>query len=72
MKVIRRLSRRGNSFHVSIPPQFVNHLRLSIADPILVRVTERGTIEMSLAHEADFRGAQVPPMNLELPAAVSK
>lgn len=72
MKVIRRLSKRGNSYHVSIPPQMVNHLRLSIQDPILVSVTANGTIEMRLAHEADFRGTSMPPMNLSLPVAASK
>lgn len=68
MKVIRRLSRRGNSYHCSIPPQFVDYLRLRITDGLVVEVTPRDTIEIRRVTPADLGAASVPPMNLELPA----
>jgi antitoxin component of MazEF toxin-antitoxin module len=72
MLVIRRLSRRGNSFNITIPPQMINHLRLAVTDAIAVELTDHGSIELRLAHERDFRVGDVRPMNLVLPAAVSK
>jgi antitoxin component of MazEF toxin-antitoxin module len=72
MKVIRRLTRRGNSFHVSIPPQIVDHLRWKITDGIVVEVTADDNLLMRRVTPADLGAASIQPMNLSLPPLVSK
>lgn len=62
--VIRKLTRRGNSAHVSIPPQVIDHLRWRVTDAIVLEVTKRGTIELRRVCAADLDVADVPPMEL--------
>jgi antitoxin component of MazEF toxin-antitoxin module len=72
MKVIRLLSKRGNSYHVSIPPQMIDHLRWRITDGLTVTLTPDDTIEISRVKPADLGAARMGPMNLDLPAAATK
>lgn len=72
MKVIRRLSRRGNSCHVSVPPQMIDYMRWRISDAIVVEVRDADEIVMRRVRPADLVGTSVPPMNLELPPVSTK
>ena len=66
MKFIRRLVRHGNSSHVSIPPQVIDHLRWRAGDGMAVIVTEHGTLEIRRAVAADLQNAQIPPMTMDM------
>jgi antitoxin component of MazEF toxin-antitoxin module len=72
MKVIRRLSKRGNSFHVSLPPQLIDHLRWRITDGIIVELTEDDDVRLRRVKPADLGATPMPPMNLDLSALVTK
>jgi antitoxin component of MazEF toxin-antitoxin module len=68
MKVIRRLTRRGHSSHVSIPPQMMEYLRWRITDGVVVEVTDDDEIRIRRVRPSDLGSTSMPPMNLELPA----
>jgi antitoxin component of MazEF toxin-antitoxin module len=67
MKAIRRLTRRGNSYHVSMPPQIVDYLRWKITDGIVVEVTADDKVLLRRVTPADLGSASIQPMNLDLP-----
>lgn len=60
MKVIRRLSKRGHSVHLSLPPQMLNFLRWRCGDGVVVEVTSRRTLEVRLPEEMDLRAPMFP------------
>lgn len=60
MKELRRLVRNGGSTQISIPVAMLDHLRWSAGNPIVVEVTECGTIELRLPTIADLRTAAQP------------
>lgn len=72
MKVIRLLSKRGNSFHVSIPPQIIDHCRWKITDGIVVELTENDDVLLRRVRPADLGSTPIAPMNLDLPMVRGK
>jgi antitoxin component of MazEF toxin-antitoxin module len=72
MKVIRRLCRRGNSFHVSMPPQMIDELRLKVRDGVVVELTDHHSIELRRVQPRDLNAVDIPALNFDLPRVGSK
>ncbi|MGH9411322.1 MAG: hypothetical protein ACRD1V_17950 [Vicinamibacterales bacterium] len=54
MRELRRISRHGNSLHVSMAPRMIDYLRLRPGDLVVVEVTLRGTLEIRRAVPEDM------------------
>lgn len=72
MKFLRQLSKHGNSYHVSMPPQVIDFLRWRRGDPLLVEVRDRRELIIRLPSTADDLRAPTPSLNIDttLPEAV--
>lgn len=60
MKVIRRITKRGCSAHISLPPQMLNFLRWNYGDGVVIEVTSRRTLEIRLPEDIDLRAPMMP------------
>jgi antitoxin component of MazEF toxin-antitoxin module len=68
----RQLVRNGNSSQVCIPRRMLDALRWQAGDPVLVALTERGTIEIVREVRDARKPATLQPMMLDtsLPAGL--
>jgi antitoxin component of MazEF toxin-antitoxin module len=62
MKYFHRLVKNGNSTQVTIPRRMMDHLRWRTGDPMVVELTERGTLEIRPPIVDDMRTATAPRM----------
>jgi antitoxin component of MazEF toxin-antitoxin module len=72
MLLIRRLTRKGNSFHVSMPTAVIDFMRWRIGDGIALEVTDSDRIVLRRVKASDMLVATVPPMNMDLTAPGAK
>ena len=68
----RQLVRNGNSTQVTVPRRMLDALRWQTGDPVLVELTERGTIEVRREFAAGPQPTKLQPMTLDstIPASL--
>jgi antitoxin component of MazEF toxin-antitoxin module len=72
MLVIRRLTRKGHSAHVSLPTAILEFLRWRIGDAIAIEVVDSDRVVLRRMKASDGMTASVPPLNMDLFAPVTK
>lgn len=68
---LQKITKHGNSAHVSIPPQVLTYCGWALRDDVVLEPTEDKRVILRTPTEADYRGRVVLHRGRQLPSEVA-